>query len=676
MKLAARSALFLYKTLFCCAWLVLLFLLVPFLYAFGFCFPRGDDFDEITRAMFLFDLPGAIYEAIREWLTWSGRYTYHFMAVFFAKAAESRILYGIVCALITLLYAIGVYAITRLNPAISRSRALFGAALTLLAIFAAYQYLEVFYLLTDALTSGLQGAAFIIFLAAACHLWEKAAHNAADTIKLYRLSLLTGILAIGVYEHSALAVLWMAIFMVFLSFLADYQERRDNFRVTHVLSILGARTRIFLKLLARLTIGILFSFLAPGNFRRSSSRGVDLDRQLLQLGDLWRDWSGTITDFAFSPWPLFAASLAIVYTCFLKNYCLSKRNTLYAFCGLLVVYTAFSLSLIILHALGDMPFSISMKFAASLEFYTAIAFAAGLCFLIKILPYSLLTKYLMTRRTVITAVSVVLLTAALSQNFQRTAINSVNGQMLMEALFMEKRLTYLKSMAVTSSHTPPFGLLGEIMDPGARSRTPAPALATITVCARLLPVFPIATFQEISDSPGGWPNRWLSHLYRTGGIRALTPQPQEPVNAVLNGNAPELAVDTALSQYGIIHAWRVDSAGQNVTFALNWLIMESSRPLPPLLRILRPNPLASERLAPMWLQEQWLQDMLEESEIEESKKAALAAASLTLETGKHKTGSFYAFPLGMSLPQNTSWPAAIFASFDGNWYHKLVPYIY
>lgn len=64
-------------------------LLLPFAYAFGFLFPRGDDFDEVTRAMFPFDLPGGLYEVAREWLTWSGRYTYHFLAVFLGKAGKS-----------------------------------------------------------------------------------------------------------------------------------------------------------------------------------------------------------------------------------------------------------------------------------------------------------------------------------------------------------------------------------------------------------------------------------------------------------------------------------------------------------------------------------------------------------------------------------------------------------
>ena len=63
-------------------WVALVALLLPFAYAFGFLFPRGDDFDEVTRAMFPFDLPGGLYEVAREWLTWSGRYSYLWLAVF------------------------------------------------------------------------------------------------------------------------------------------------------------------------------------------------------------------------------------------------------------------------------------------------------------------------------------------------------------------------------------------------------------------------------------------------------------------------------------------------------------------------------------------------------------------------------------------------------------------
>ena len=81
------------------AWFVLLVCaLLPFFWALGFLYPRGDDFDYATRAMFLLDVPGGIFESVREWLFQSGRYTYHFLAVLLGKAGVWPLLAALVCA--------------------------------------------------------------------------------------------------------------------------------------------------------------------------------------------------------------------------------------------------------------------------------------------------------------------------------------------------------------------------------------------------------------------------------------------------------------------------------------------------------------------------------------------------------------------------------------------------
>ena len=155
-------------------WLLLAPLL-PFVYAFGFLFPRGDDFDEVTRAMFLFDLPGGLYEIGREWLIWSGRYTYHFLAVFLGKAGELRPAYGLVCAAVAALYGLAVYGLAREaggGERISRRDAAFCGCFAVLALFCCHQNLQTFYMLTDALTMGLQPALALCFFWALCRLWR------------------------------------------------------------------------------------------------------------------------------------------------------------------------------------------------------------------------------------------------------------------------------------------------------------------------------------------------------------------------------------------------------------------------------------------------------------------------------------------------------------------------
>ena len=132
-------------------WVAVVALLLPFAYAFGFLFPRGDDFDEVTRAMVAFDLPGGLYEVAREWLTWSGRYTYHFLAVFLGKAGEIRPLYGFVCPGVAALFGLGLFGLARVVN-IGRGPAAFCGLLGVLMVFAGHQSLPNFYLLTDALT--------------------------------------------------------------------------------------------------------------------------------------------------------------------------------------------------------------------------------------------------------------------------------------------------------------------------------------------------------------------------------------------------------------------------------------------------------------------------------------------------------------------------------------------
>lgn len=71
-------------------WVVAMALLLPFAYAFWLSVSARDDFDEVTRAMSPFDLPGGCSEAVKvASLTRSGRYTYHWR-FFWARQDEIR----------------------------------------------------------------------------------------------------------------------------------------------------------------------------------------------------------------------------------------------------------------------------------------------------------------------------------------------------------------------------------------------------------------------------------------------------------------------------------------------------------------------------------------------------------------------------------------------------------
>ncbi len=73
-----------------------LLLFVPFCWGLAFLFPRGDDFELVTRAMFFLDLSGTLYETGRQWLLSGGEYSLHFLQVFLGKVLESLLLCGLV----------------------------------------------------------------------------------------------------------------------------------------------------------------------------------------------------------------------------------------------------------------------------------------------------------------------------------------------------------------------------------------------------------------------------------------------------------------------------------------------------------------------------------------------------------------------------------------------------
>ena len=107
--------------------------------------------EDVVIPMFPFDLPGGLYEVAREWLTWSGRYTYHFLAVFLGKAGEIRPLYGLVCAGVAAQFGLGLFGLARV-VSVQRGAAAFCGLLGVLVVLAGHQSLPNFYLLTDVLT--------------------------------------------------------------------------------------------------------------------------------------------------------------------------------------------------------------------------------------------------------------------------------------------------------------------------------------------------------------------------------------------------------------------------------------------------------------------------------------------------------------------------------------------
>ena len=140
----------------CC--LLALVIMLPFFWGFAFVFPQGEDFEHMSRAMCLLDLPGGLYEMGRQWLYSGGRYGLHFLQTFLGRAPESLLLNGAICLLSLGSYGLAVYGLARLAaPAIPHRLGLFCGLLTMLGLCACHPQAHQIYALTQNLSLILPG---------------------------------------------------------------------------------------------------------------------------------------------------------------------------------------------------------------------------------------------------------------------------------------------------------------------------------------------------------------------------------------------------------------------------------------------------------------------------------------------------------------------------------------
>ncbi len=646
---------------YCLAGAGLIFCLAPFFYAYGFCFPRGDDFDEITRAMFLFDLPGGIYEICREWLYWSGRYTYHFLAVFLARSAQSTILAGITCASILLLYALAACWLARMRGAAWHGALIFGGA-AILAVLATWLYPESFYILTDALTIILQGGLFLLFLASLCQFWRDA--DTMPTKKDWLRTLLLGIVAIGVYEHSALAVFWTTAAALILTFFIPAQKNAASEKM----AACAQRRKCIFRLLCWFCLALAFSFLAPGNFQRNLSRGTSPELQWRQLCAVPDDFISALASFGLGCWVPVLLCLILLFIALSHKEDDTPQPVLPFTVVALAAFAALGISIIGVHALSDVPFDQSAKFTSSFNLYAAIALGFALFFPLRRCLARLLPA--MSRLMPLPALLLCFFCIQ-TTNFQGTAINAVNGTLLMAGQFLEQRYAYLHELARqagSAAKLPPFGLMGEIRHPGVRKRTVEPGLPAAIVAAGVLPVFPVFLFHRLAPEVDGWPNLWAAWVYGLGSIKAVDPAPGPAAQAVLDGIAPELALPAEFHQKGIHQAWRLQTRGANPTFATDWIVVKAAEGAPD-ITFLRPNPVMPGRLAPQWLQKKMLGCLLQKQSTGTGIKARLAATLMA--PLRQQVRDLRVYRCGMAMPAAHPWPQAIFASINGKDYQCL-----
>ncbi len=551
--------------------------IAPFAYDLAFVFAQGDDFDSATRAMFIFDLPGGLYEIGREWLTWSGRYSYHFLAVFLGKAADSRLGRGLVCAAVFALYALAVFWLSR-QSGIERKNSALQALLALLAICACHSVLGNFYLYTDALTSALNPALSLLFIASLLKLWL-APEKCGNLRKARRKAIICGVIAVGIFEYAALAVNIASLIFLLLALKASRgkakqgEERPGTGRTADPAPVLAADPApdpaadsapasapdppLFFQVWLWVFGATLFSFFAPGNFIRSAVRKslievMPLDERLsLVFGNaldfLWH--------FATSLWPLAVLGLVLLWRS-AENPGLpimQAQNEAHASAAapfprwlipLLSVlgYLGLLFACLFLQSFTDKPARVLGKMGANLDCYAAIALAFAL--------HALLPRLKKQRLQVLLALCLAIPPLCLaSPNWREAEANAVNGKLPRLARALTARDAWLRRLASEAQNAlppqerdrrPRLGLIGEYYRPDARKRRIDPRLPQAVVQSYERRVYPVWGGECLPDQPEKWPNFWVAWLYGLGSVRsARLPEEQPGPGEVAQELAPE-----------------------------------------------------------------------------------------------------------------------------------------
>ena len=674
--------------------LALCALLAPFIFAYGFIFPQGDDFDEATRAVCLFDFIGGLYEVGREWFSWSGRYTYHFMAVFFGKAAESRFWSGAVCFGVLCSYAFAFWWL--LSPFVrqrfySRLHRLVFSLASLLALYVCHGMLPNFYLLTDALSSAHQGATALLFLALIISLWQKVDTDSSHCKKEWRHTLLTGIFAIGVYEHAALAVICISLTAVCLALfmrklehlpkLAGWHlaldrkmEGKWTKKINHWLGKLASPSiKPFFTLFICLLFPLAISFLAPGNFTRNMKRGVDFAIQLSNIKNVCHDWLNAMVNFFESPWIPVSICLVVGMRFFIRPPDVKIRNfSRFAAIAAILCFLLFSFSLVFLQALSDVPFSSQPKLEASFSFYAAITFTVLLFHILSSLSLPEKLPRLARSLLALLCVAIFCCLAISTRNFRSTLINAANGNFSVLAEEMSIRdLWFDELRAEKRIQAEPTGLLGEILFPGCRARKPRPNLSQAAVNRIPQSVFPVYMHDALSPDCESWPNLWAAWFYCQGCVYASAPSQRAALAKIRNGEGLKLELPEALLNAGIEEAWRINAhGGIGPTFALSWLVLKLAPRLAGSLTVLRANPISSARLMPIAAQEKWQAGLYKKNKFFLDFQTRLTAASLTfpLHSGKNE---FVALPLGNAQIFSALSLAPLFLSINESEFYRL-----
>lgn len=586
--------------------------LLPFGWALGFVYPRGDDVDFAIRAACFLDVPGGLYEAGKDWLFQNGRYTRNALAVLLGKGALWPLLSALVCAAVPALHALAGYVLARALGG-SRSWALLWGLFALFCLLACHQGLNLFYMQAEALSAGLQSGAGLLFAALLCRLWRAqpaeavprsgVRHGALRTQQGLRgfwrrcaaptvwaaaprrNAVLAGMLAAGVHELSALAVCLSAAVAALLAWRCRHPLARDMTRV--VAWVLAA---------------FVLSFFAPGNAVRRAVHPVDTAVLWQNLASLPADW----LQYAFlclSPlWLIAVAALILL----LPRPAREEREQIpspYPWLCLAApaAYVLFTLCSVLLHAATTAPIA-APGFAAAMTPYGAFALGVFLYPLVGWLVRRIqgMAHARDMRLWLILLPAVLLLCGG--GNWRLTALNACNGAFADIA----DRLSLRQACLEAAGNGVAFrsGPSGEAAQSGGERRD-ANALPDVAVRRLDYGVFPVYAEESLSQNPALWPNPGVARLYGLGSVRSASGDAAAAGAAALAPSSRPLSLSPSLEALGIRTAWLAGTQGENATFSEVWLVLRCAEPLPETWCIWRQSPVDMRRLPPLPLQDRW-----------------------------------------------------------------------
>ena len=520
---------------------LLIVCLIPFAYVAGFAFPAGYDFDRALHARYLFDLPAALHEMLHAWWGWSGRFTHQFLVVFLGNLAESRAGYAAACIGGMLVFGTGLAGLfTELAHEDTPGNRLVPPLIGLFAVYGGFQALPpVAYNLTDLLGIWLGSGLVIWFLWGLCRLWFAKKPDRSHLL----FPACSGVLAIGCYEHSALAVL--------LAMAAALGLAR-HCRHPH--------WSIFQKLAVVIGSVFLLMMFARGNFRSQIKRGMDFPAISAQITHARLDYFAAASWFFRSVFPFAALVLALAVTPKQRDDIRRAPSLLLAGGGICLFFLL-GIGLTLIHAMSDVTITKAGKLPANLALLSgmlACAVFTGIC----AVPRRFCARFLPAWLLVLAVVAGIVWA---TPNTLTTLASLTSG----EAAAIAREVAVREAVAESAS-------------------------GNLTVAPLSLQTYPLAADPLRADA-GRWPNPHFAKLYGLDQVQTEL-FPANPASLSDWPTSPAHAIP------GLGKAALFSLPRSNATYATRWLIFfpqAAHTHSAQLLIVPAPGP---DRLIPQWLQ--------------------------------------------------------------------------